>query len=56
MKYDVNRASFQLNVGLVYKFRNSNGSHNFVVAELRDQAEIDALNDQINDLRGELAG
>lgn len=56
VKYDVNRASFQLNVGLVYKFKNSNGSHNFVVAELRDQAEIDALNDQINDLRGELAG
>lgn len=55
VKYDVNRASFQLNVGLVYKFRNSNGSHNFVVAQLRDQAEIDALNDQINDLRGELA-
>lgn len=55
VKYDVNRASFQLNVGLVYKFRNSNGSHNFVVAELRDQAEIDILNDQINDLRGELA-
>lgn len=56
VKYDVNRASFQLNVGLVYKFKNSNGSHNFVVAQLRDQAEINALNDQINDLRGELAG
>lgn len=56
VKYDVNRASFQLNVGLVYKFKNSNGSHNFVVSQLRDQAEIDALNDQINDLRGELAG
>lgn len=55
VKYDVNRASFQLNVGLVYKFRNSNGSHNFVVAELRDQAEIDILNNKINDLRGELA-
>lgn len=56
VKYDVNRASFQLNVGLVYKFKNSNGSHNFVVAELRDQAEIDILNNKINDLRGELAG
>lgn len=55
VKYDVNRASFQLNVGLVYKFKNSNGSHNFVVAELRDQAEIDILNNKINDLRGELA-
>lgn len=56
VKYDVNRASFQLNVGLVYKFKNSNGSHNFVVAQLRDQAEIDILNNKINDLRGELAG
>lgn len=56
VKYDVNRASFQLNVGLVYKFKNSNGSHNFVVAELRDQAEIDILNNKINDLRSELAG
>lgn len=56
VKYDVNRASFQLNVGLVYKFKNSNGSHNFVVAELRDQAEIDILNNKINDLRDELAG
>ncbi len=55
VKYDVNRASFQLNVGLVYKFKNSNGSHNFVVAELRDQAEIDILNNKINDLRDELA-
>lgn len=55
VKYDVNRASFQLNVGLVYKFKNSNGSHNFVVAELRDQAEIDILNNKINDLRGEFA-
>ena len=56
VKYDVNRASFQLNVGLVYKFKNSNGSHNFVVAELRDKAEIDILNNKINDLRGGLAG
>lgn len=56
VKYDVNRASFQLNVGLVYKFKNSNGTHNFVVAELRDQAEIDILNNKINDLRDELAG
>ena len=56
VKYDVNRASFQLNVGLVYKFKNSNGSHNFVVVELRDQAEIDILNNKINDLRDELAG
>ena len=56
VKYDINRSSFQLNVGLVYKFKNSNGTHNFKIAQLRDQAEIDGLNSQINDLRSELNG
>ena len=28
VKYDINRAMFQVNVGLVYKFKNSNGTHN----------------------------
>ena len=41
-------------MGLVYKFRNSNGTHNFKNAELRDQYEIDILNAKINDLRGDL--
>ena len=54
VKYDINRSYFQLNAGLVYKFGNSNGTHNLKVAQLRDQSEIDALNDQINDLRGSL--
>ena len=53
--YNVNKSGFQLNVGFNYKFRNSNGTHNFALAHLRDQAEVDALNAQINDLRGELA-
>ena len=56
VKYDVNRAHFQLNMGLIYKFKNSNGTHNFQIAQLRDQSEIDALNAQINDLRGDLDG
>lgn len=55
VKYNVNRAAFQLNAGFVYKLGNSNGSHNFVIAPGRDQAEIDALNAQINALRDELA-
>lgn len=41
----------QLNAGIVYKFKNSNGSHNFTIVTPRDQAEIDALNAQINELR-----
>ena len=51
VKYDINRAMFQVNVGLVYKFNNSNGTHNFTIASGRDQAEVDALNAQINSLR-----
>lgn len=51
VKYDINRAMFQVNVGLVYKFKNSNGTHNFTLETGRDQAEVDALNAQINSLR-----
>ena len=56
VQYDVNESGFQLNVGFIYKFKNSNGTHNFKVAELRDQSEIDALNAKINDLRSDLNG
>lgn len=56
VRYDANYADFQLNVGLVYKFKNSNGTHNFTIAQLRDQAEIDGLNAKINDLRNDLNG
>ena len=49
--YNINKSMVQLNAGLIYKFKNSNGTHNFKIAELRDQAEIDALNAQINELR-----
>lgn len=54
-KYNLNRAYVQLNAGFIYKFKNSNGTHNFTVAQLRDQAEIDALNARINQLQNELA-
>ncbi|MDD6516864.1 MAG: OmpA family protein [Prevotella sp.] len=55
VQYNVNRAFAQLNAGVVYKFNTSNGTHNFKIAEVRDQSEIDGLNSQINDLRNELA-
>ena len=51
--YDINKSAFQLNAGIVYKFKNSNGSHNFTIAQLRDQSEIDGLNSQINNLRND---
>lgn len=56
IQYNINNSFVQLNAGLVYKFGNSNGTHNFKIAQLRDQSEIDALNAQINGLRGELNG
>lgn len=52
--YDINKSGFQLNAGFIYKFKNSNGSHNFTIAQLRDQSEIDGLNSQINNLRNDL--
>ena len=52
--YNINKSAFQLNAGIVYKFKNSNGSHNFTIAQLRAQNEIDGLNSQINSLRSDL--
>ena len=43
----------QVSVGLNYKFGNSNGSSNFKIEQLRDQAEIDGLNAKINELRAD---
>lgn len=56
VQYNLNKSAVQLNAGFIYKFKNSNGSHNFTIAQLRDQSEIDALNAQINDLRNDLNG
>lgn len=55
-QYNLGRSMVQLNAGLIYKFKNSNGTHNFTIAQVRDQAEIDGLNAQINSLRGDLNG
>ncbi len=56
VQYNINRSAVQLNAGLIYKFKTSNGTHNFKIAQLRDQSEIDALNAQINSLRNDLNG
>ena len=55
-QYNIDRSMFQVNAGVIYKFKNSNGTHNFTIAQLRDQAEIDGLNSTINDLRNDLNG
>lgn len=46
-----NNSALQLMAGINYKFKNSNGTHNFRLGEMRNQAEIDQLNNQINELR-----
>jgi len=56
LKYNLDESRVQLNAGLVYRFGNSNGTHNFQIAQVRDQAEIDGLNAQINNLRNDLNG
>jgi outer membrane protein OmpA-like peptidoglycan-associated protein len=48
---NLNRAFGQITGGLTYKFGNSNGTHNFKLAKIYDQAEINALNAKINGLR-----
>ena len=54
MQYNLNSSYFALKAGLNYKFGNSNGTHNFAKAQLRDQAEIDGLNAKINELRADV--
>lgn len=48
--YDVNRANFNLTAGVAYNF----GGNGFKTVRPYDQAEVDALNGQINELRGAL--
>ena len=50
-KYNLGKSNVELRLGVNYKFLTSNGTHNFAKVALRDQAEIDALNAQINELR-----
>ncbi|MCQ2255691.1 MAG: OmpA family protein [Bacteroidaceae bacterium] len=54
-QFNLNRSAFQVLVGLNYKFMTSNGTHNFALIDLMDQAIVDRLNDNLGDLRNELA-
>lgn len=49
---NINHSYVSLMAGLTYKFKNTNGTHNFVLNQYKyTQAEIDALNDKINEQR-----
>jgi outer membrane protein OmpA-like peptidoglycan-associated protein len=54
-QFNINNSAIGILTGVVYKFGNSNGSHNFVIADIYDEAEIAVLNDRINALRAENA-
>ena len=54
VQYNANNSVLELTAGLTYKFANSNGTHNFKIARLYDQAEVDGLNAKINDLQNQL--
>lgn len=49
--FNANRAAWEITAGLKYHFRCSNGKHHTSFAKLYDQAEVDALNEQVNNLR-----
>lgn len=49
--FNVNESVTSLMLGVNYRFRNSNGKHYFQLVRVRDQHEIDLLNQQINELR-----
>lgn len=53
-KFNAAQAQVQVVAGVNYKFGNSNGTHNFAIEQLRDQAEIDGLNAKINSLRSDV--
>ena len=48
---NINRSTLRLTAGIIYKLPCSNGTHNFRLAPLRNQQEIDALNETIRQLR-----
>lgn len=51
VKYNINNSFLQFNLGIIYKFKTSNGAHNFMLVEACDPMEIDDLNAAVNDLR-----
>lgn len=55
LKYDANDAIWDISVGAVYRFKNSNGTH-YYSNSCRHAGEIAALNATIGNLQGELAG
>lgn len=55
-RFNANHAWVELEAGITYHFGNSNGQHYFTICPKQyTQADIDAVNAQVNDLRNQLA-
>ena len=52
--FDVNRAAWEISAGVKYHFSCANGKRHASFAKLYDQAEVDALNAQVSDLRADV--
>jgi len=49
-QYNLNRANLELKAGIIYKFKTSNGTHNFKIYNVGEmQNEIDRLNAALNE-------
>lgn len=53
-RFNANNACVEITAGIVYHFKNSNGKHHWGIAKAYNQAEIDDLNQNINQLRSEI--
>ena len=51
VKYNINNSFLQLNAGIMYRFKNSNGAHYFMIANACDPLEFDELSNTVNELR-----
>lgn len=51
---NVNRSKIELLAGVTYHFGNSNGEHYMTLVEPMDPLAIEAVNDKVNQLRGEI--
>lgn len=50
--FNLNRAYLELQVGVAYRFKNTNGTHSFVLCnKTYTQSEYDALMSEVNELR-----
>lgn len=55
VQWDANSSNLQLNLGINYYFKTSNGTHHFTLVDVCDPDELAALNNTVNQLRNKSA-